>query len=143
MNLLLPVVAVVALWVWTTGRWRRIRWSDIAAVVAALLSLRLLTRGEWLPGLIGLGFAGGWLWYGHRDLPPFRRLRPATMTANEARGVLEVPARAHAATQPPAQSRLIVRVHPDAGGSAELARRVNGARDTLLAELNRSRPRAS
>ena len=42
-----------------------------------------------------------------------------------------------------AHRRLIARVHPDAGGSAELAHRVNAARDTLLAELNRKPPRAS
>ena len=34
-------------------------------------------------------------------------------------------------------------VHPDAGGSTELARRVNGARDILIAELSRRAPRAS
>jgi hypothetical protein len=34
-------------------------------------------------------------------------------------------------------------VHPDAGGSAELANRVNVARDTLIAEMNRKTPRAS
>ena len=42
-----------------------------------------------------------------------------------------------------AHRRLITRVHPDAGGSAELANRVNVARDTLIAEMNRRKPRAS
>ena len=37
----------------------------------------------------------------------------------------------------------IARVHPDAGGSAELAVRVNAARDALVAEMNRHTPRAS
>ena len=32
---------------------------------------------------------------------------------------------------------MMARVHPDAGGSAGLATRVNAARDTLLAELKR------
>lgn len=31
-----------------------------------------------------------------------------------------------------AHRRLIARVHPDAGGSAELAAQINRARDTLL-----------
>ncbi len=38
-----------------------------------------------------------------------------------------------------AHRRLIARVHPDAGGSAELARRTNAARDLLLQELGRKR----
>ena len=42
-----------------------------------------------------------------------------------------------------AHRRLISRVHPDTGGSAELAHRVNAARDTLVAEMNRKPPRAS
>ena len=42
-----------------------------------------------------------------------------------------------------AHRRLIARVHPDIGGSQELAERVNLARDTLVAEMNRRTPRAS
>ncbi|HEY0327355.1 MAG TPA: molecular chaperone DnaJ, partial [Allosphingosinicella sp.] len=33
--------------------------------------------------------------------------------------------------------RLIARVHPDAGGSEELARRINAARDALIAAHRR------
>ncbi len=40
--------------------------------------------------------------------------------------------RAHAFTIRAAHPRLIAGVHPDRGGSAELARRVNAARDLLL-----------
>jgi hypothetical protein len=36
-----------------------------------------------------------------------------------------------------AHRRLIARVHPDAGGSAGLATRVNAARDALIDELKR------
>ena len=36
-----------------------------------------------------------------------------------------------------AHRRLIAKVHPDAGGSAELATRVNAARDALVEELQR------
>jgi preprotein translocase subunit Sec63 len=42
-----------------------------------------------------------------------------------------------------AHRRLIAKVHPDTGGSADLAERVNLARDTLVAEMNRGTPRAS
>ena len=36
-----------------------------------------------------------------------------------------------------AHRRLIAKVHPDAGGSADLAARVNQARDTLLQQISR------
>ena len=42
-----------------------------------------------------------------------------------------------------AHRRLIARVHPDAGGSRELAARVNNARDILIADWNRRAGRAS
>jgi hypothetical protein len=42
-----------------------------------------------------------------------------------------------------AYRRLIARVHPDAGGSRELAARVNNARDILIADWNRRAGRAS
>jgi hypothetical protein len=40
-------------------------------------------------------------------------------------------------------SPLDRRVHPDTGGSAELANRINVARDILVAEMNRRTPTAS
>ena len=42
-----------------------------------------------------------------------------------------------------AHRRLIARVHPDAGGSAELAHRVNVARDVLVAEAQSRAPHIS
>lgn len=50
----------------------------------------------------------------------------------EARAILGVDARADEATIRAAHRRLVLSVHPDRGGSAELARRVNAARDLLL-----------
>ncbi len=148
MSLLLLIAAAIGIWAWKSGVYRQVRWPDIAAIVAGLLALRLMTRGEWLPALIGVGWSVGWLWFGRRKLiprrtPPSGTPRSPMMSADEARGVLDVPAAADAATIRAAHRRLILRVHPDAGGSAELARRVNSARDALLADLNRSRPRAS
>jgi len=52
----------------------------------------------------------------------------------EARAILGVAADADAATIRAAHRRLVVGVHPDRGGSPELARRVNAARDLLLRE---------
>ncbi|MBU3077206.1 J domain-containing protein [Sphingomonas quercus] len=59
------------------------------------------------------------------------------MSAADARRLLDLSASADARAINDAHRRLIARVHPDVGGSEELARRVNVARDTLLAELSR------
>ena len=85
--------------------------------------------------LLGLVVAA-WIWWRRREL---RRLpmRPA-----EARALLGVGDRATLQEIRDAHRRLIARVHPDAGGSAELATRVNAARDALVAELNRRTHRA-
>lgn len=67
----------------------------------------------------------------------------AAMLPSEARALLGVGENASLADIREAHRRLIAKVHPDAGGSAELATRVNAARDTLVSELNRRTPRAS
>jgi curved DNA-binding protein CbpA len=83
--------------------------------------------------------AGGLLWAAWRRRPRF----PALMPVEDARRLLGVSEEANLAEIREAHRRLIARVHPDAGGSPELARRVNLARDTLVAELNRSPSRES
>ena len=50
----------------------------------------------------------------------------------EAREILGVGASADADAIKAAHRRLVSAVHPDKGGSAELTRRINAARDTLL-----------
>ena len=81
--------------------------------------------------------AAGWIWW-RRHVAARAAIRPA-----EARALLGVGERATLQEIREAHRRLIARVHPDAGGSAELATRVNAARDALIAELNRRRPSAS
>jgi preprotein translocase subunit Sec63 len=61
----------------------------------------------------------------------------------EARDILGVGADAGADEIRAAHRRLVAQVHPDKGGTAELTRRVNAARDVLLDALNRTPPRAS
>ncbi len=57
--------------------------------------------------------------------------RPAIDEA-EARAVLGVGADADADAIRAAHRRLAAAVHPDKGGSADLTRRINAARDALL-----------
>jgi DnaJ homolog subfamily C member 19 len=59
------------------------------------------------------------------------------MSRGDAAKLLDVAPDADTDTILAAHRRLIAKVHPDAGGSAELAARVNQARDTLLGTLPR------
>ncbi|MEY2927202.1 MAG: hypothetical protein RL367_1679 [Pseudomonadota bacterium] len=62
-------------------------------------------------------------------------IRPAAMSASEAAKVLGLADGSGADEVIAAHKKLITKVHPDAGGSAELASRVNQARDVLLARI--------
>ena len=79
------------------------------------------------------------LWWQGRMSSP----RPRAMPASEARRLLGLEEGASLEDIRAAHRRLIARVHPDAGGSVQLAEQVNAARDTLVAEMNRRTPRAS
>jgi DnaJ homolog subfamily C member 19 len=72
-----------------------------------------------------------YLWWRQRAVAA-SAMRPA-----EARSILQLPDSASAQDVREAHRRLIAKVHPDAGGSVDLARRVNAARDTLLQELKK------
>jgi curved DNA-binding protein CbpA len=80
--------------------------------------------------LVLAGFALAW-WSGNRQR------RALTMPLEEARKLLGLQADADAEAVRAAHRRIIARVHPDAGGTPELARRTNLARDVLLRELSR------
>ena len=61
------------------------------------------------------------------------RPRPApVLPLDEARAILGVSAEADAEAIRAAHRRLVTALHPDKGGSAELTRRINAARDSLL-----------
>jgi len=81
--------------------------------------------------LVALLVIGGIWWLGRRTRPS------AGLSPAEARDLLGVSSRADEAEIRAAHRRLIGRVHPDAGGSAALAMRVNAARDMLVEELRR------
>ena len=69
-----------------------------------------------------------WLLWRYWPRPRVRLVADAV----EARAILGVPPGADADAIRAAHRRLVAGVHPDRGGSAELARRVNAARDLLL-----------
>jgi DnaJ homolog subfamily C member 19 len=58
--------------------------------------------------------------------------KPSAMGKGEAAKLLGVAADADNDAVLEAHRRLIAKVHPDAGGNAELASRINLARDTML-----------
>lgn len=70
-----------------------------------------------------------------------KRATGGAMSPSEARELLGIGPDADAAAIRAAHLRLIQRVHPDAGGSAALASRVNAARDLLVRKLDGGQPR--
>lgn len=89
---------------------------------------------------LGLAILVGVLIYGWLKR---RMFRITGMPVAEARALLGVGESASLGDIREAHRRLIARVHPDTGGSAELATRVNAARDALVSDLNRKPPSAS
>ena len=79
--------------------------------------------------LVALLIIAGIWWLGQR------RRQTVALSPAEARDLLGVSSRAGEDEIRAAHRRLIGRVHPDAGGSAALAVRVNAARDLLVEEL--------
>lgn len=86
--------------------------------------------------LLTLLAIGALVWFWWRGGSERRRI---TMPLGEARALLGVSDHDDAAAIRAAHRRIIARVHPDAGGTPELARRTNLARDVLLAELEHGR----
>jgi CysZ protein len=68
----------------------------------------------------------------HLFLKPRPKPRAPRMPQDEARAILGVGAEADEEAIRRAHRRLVAAVHPDKGGSEELTRRINAARDTLL-----------
>jgi DnaJ family protein C protein 19 len=85
-----------------------------------------------------VAYAGWWIWQGPPKKKPAAARRPGApdppRPAEEtaALDVLGLRAGADEVAIRAAHRRLLLAVHPDHGGSAELTRRVNAARDTLL-----------
>lgn len=129
MILLLLAAAGLAWWQWG----RRLSRPQLIAAASALAGLFLLARGGWAIA-IPLFLPGIWLLVQQQG--PATGPRPS-MDGAEARRVLGVAADADPETIRAAHRRLVAKVHPDQGGSEDLASRVNAARDILLAELQK------
>ncbi|MEA3029125.1 MAG: hypothetical protein QOJ53_2325 [Sphingomonadales bacterium] len=82
--------------------------------------------------VIALALAGLLYYWWRQRVAAVSAMRPS-----EARALLDVGEGASLEEIRAAHRRLIAKVHPDAGGSAGLATRVNAARDALIAELKR------
>ena len=135
--ILLIAIAAGLIWAWRTGRLKKFTYEDGVAAALFLLGMRLITTGKVLTGAVLM--SGAMFWAAWRR----RQISASVMSPGDARKLLGVSEQASLAEIREAHRRLITRVHPDAGGSAELANRVNVARDTLVAEMNRRTPRAS
>jgi len=127
-GLFLIAAGLVGYWAWKTRETQALRFGDVAAVVAALIGLQLFRRHDVPAALLAFGGAGWWYWWRRQT----NDARSGRMTREQARRLLDVPVDASAETIRAAHRRLVARVHPDAGGSADLAAQVNQARDTLL-----------
>lgn len=79
--------------------------------------------------LLAAGFALWWLWKNNFAAR-------SGMSAGEAAKLLGVAPDADVETILAAHKRLIAKVHPDAGGTVELAAGINRARDTLLRHIS-------
>src|SRR3546814_12738905 len=91
--------------------------------------MAVLGSGKLVAG-VALMVASAALW-------PWRKRPGATggVNVDEARALLGVPADADAETIRAAHRRLIAQTHPDRGGTEELARRINLARDAALSAI--------
>ncbi len=135
MHFLIPLIGIGLLWAWWTGRLKHATLDDALAAAVFLLGLRFLTSGK---PIVGAALMAGALLYAGWRRGRFKRRE---MPLEDARRLLGVADDASLADVRAAHRRLITRVHPDAGGSDELASRINEARDTLIADLTRSAAR--
>jgi hypothetical protein len=122
-------------WAWWSGKLKGYTYEDGIALCLFLLGLRLLMTGRPLPGAVLM--AGAMFWAAYRR---GRTVAPS-MPVEDARKLLGVGPSASLTEIRDAHRRLIARVHPDTGGSEELANRINVARDILVAEMSRRTPK--
>lgn len=124
-------------WLVVTGRIGRPKPGQIAALVLAVAGGAIAARGNLPVGLVMA--AAGLLWLSRKS----KKYRPgsgAGLPVDDARmreslDLLGLPRDADRSSVVDAHRRLIVKNHPDAGGTEALARNINAARDYLLERL--------
>jgi len=138
MPLLLAALAALGLWLWLRARKRPVP-AQWIAIAGALLGPVMAARGMPLLGALMTAGSGLWLQFGPSrgtggaappPSPPDASRRDPDRT--EAAALLGISPEADRDTVLDAHRRLIARNHPDAGGTAALAARINAARDVLL-----------
>jgi hypothetical protein len=138
MGLLALLLVGAVGWLWWQGHLGPDAGRKLGVAGGTGLALWLIGRGQTVPGL-ALGGATAALAYAG-----WMRSRVAVrpMDEIEARQLLGVGLNASAEEILAAHRRLIAQVHPDVNpdkaGAAEMARRVNAARDLLLARTQPS-----
>ena len=95
------------------------------AAGAVIVALRLLETGQVLAGA-AVAAAGAWWWVASKPKPS------AATEIVAARATLGLGPAADRAAINAAWRRIIAEVHPDKGGTADLAAQVTAARDLLL-----------
>ncbi|RVT94990.1 molecular chaperone DnaJ [Sphingomonas crocodyli] len=123
----------VGWWMWKKGELGRFDINDLAIAGFAIVGLILTVKGNEVAGPTML--IGAAIWFA-RTYAPGGSKRPHPMGRDEALRILELGPNPDAAAIRDAHRRLVARVHPDRGGSAELAAQVNRARDILLSRAN-------
>ena len=135
MSPLALALAALGLWLWWTGRLKRITPNDGIAIVMGLVAAVAVAKGKPLLAAIPAVLAGGYaLWRVRRSAPQASppRAHKADMSVREAQALLGLDDNADASAIRAAHRRLIALNHPDRGGTEALARNINRARDVLL-----------
>ncbi|MET0238570.1 MAG: molecular chaperone DnaJ [Sphingobium sp.] len=122
-------------WLAWTGRIGKPDGKQIAAILLAVVGGAVAAKGNVAIG--GAMVAGGLYWLSRRT--PVKRAgrvgRRGDAGTREALELLGLSTDADRAAVIAAHRRLIMRNHPDAGGTEALAQSLNAARDHLLARL--------
>lgn len=150
------IVAAVASLIYLAKRWQSLPENErkgfakkfgLYAVIGVLLALVLTGRAHWLMGVLAALLAlVGRLALFAQYIPLFKKMMgqendeqgptasPATtsMTRREAADILGVEATASDEEIRLAHKKLMLKIHPDRGGSDGLAKQLNQAKDVLL-----------